>query len=347
MKKLIGLIIVILLFQPIHAFADARTLEFSGSVLDRSTQVLTLAKNTTLIIDKLENELTVLDLSTQQVIWSKKLPAIYDCNVLTNPTKIIVLTSDKNTLQKITFSESGTLLSQQVFPHIKLNEQQKLSWTPAINQEKEKLAVLNKDRIQIYQYPWKKPSSIVTVSEPNDRQYEVKLIPEIKLHHSNVIVKITGDNSTQSQDIYKIINIESKKKVTIPLEWNVNSNFTVIGDELIINTSSKIGNPLGINTDNEHDLFMRYDLKTGSSKLKVTRNFTSGESNWLTYYVNHQLLITNTELNTQELLDRSGNLLNGISIQADDQQDKFIGQSNGKLIFFTSSPNQKAKVITR
>ncbi|MNC59512.1 hypothetical protein D3C75_1093270 [compost metagenome] len=106
----------------------------------------------------------------------------------------------------------------------------------------------------------------------------------------------------------------TKKKLTVTVERNVNSDFTVEGSELVVNTSSQVGHTLGIDTSVNHIIYARYDLKTGTKKLAVTRKFTSSESNWSTHYFDSKIWLINTEEPKLTVLDNKGKVFKEIQV---------------------------------
>ncbi|MBU5444117.1 hypothetical protein [Paenibacillus sp. MSJ-34] len=343
MKK-IRFVFIMLIVLSITSVANAKEAVYPESFLDKSTDVYALTNTSTLIVDKINNQLQVLDISTQQPIWNKKFTALFECVILENPLKIVVLTSEKNNLKKITLSADGNILSQQLFSYIKIEDNQKFSWSPPTTIEKEKIVVVGNNNISLYQYPWKKPSSTVQDILPKEIKYEVVTIKQTKLQWPYFVIKLNGDNSPQSQDFYRIVDLSNKKMMTIPVEWNINSNFTLEGNEIVIFTSSKVGLPFGINPKVEYGVYTKYDLKTGAANMKITRSFTASDFNWRTDYVNNQLSIIDTERNTQTLLDKNGKVINEIAITTEDLYNKFIGYSNGQLFSFISTADGKAEL---
>ena len=345
MKK--AFVLLLLLFLPIFSTVNATDVaKYPEGLLAESSKVLMLTPAKRLLVDSINNQIQVLDLNTQKVLWSKNFPVIYDSQVLMNPLKIIVITSENNKLQKITFSANGDILTKQAFNSIKLSEDQIISWSPPVNQDKEKLAVVNKRNILVYQYPWKTHNVTLSSSLPDDKKYELAIIKNVQFQQPYVVIKFNGDNSTQSQDFYRIVNISTKKKLTIPVQWNSASNFTVEGNELVVNTSSQIGHPLGITTNVDQIIYARYNLRTGEMNTSIKRSFISAESNWKSHYVNHQLLLIDSEKRKLSLFNQKGNILIETSLIPTDLISKFIGYYNQQLYNLTPSENNSSELIT-
>ncbi|SDG20558.1 hypothetical protein SAMN04488542_12955 [Fontibacillus panacisegetis] len=135
----------------------ANSSNYSEWLLDESASVLSLTPEKTLLVDKINKQIQVLDLAQEKVVWSKKFPIIYDSQVLLNPAKIVVITAENNKLKKVTLSTDGRVISEQVFSNIQLAGDAKVSWSPKAGQNKEAIAVALDGKLNIYQYPWKKP----------------------------------------------------------------------------------------------------------------------------------------------------------------------------------------------
>ncbi|WP_410772338.1 hypothetical protein [Fontibacillus sp. BL9] len=349
MKKVLSLFITVLMLVTIQSVvsADDATAQYPGSFLDDSTRMFALTQEKTLFVDTINHQLQVVDLNTMQNGWSKKFKIIYDCDVLANPSKIVVLTRENNKLLKITLSSEGNVLSKQLLSNLKLKDNQKLSYSPAQNQVKEQIAMLDQDKnnLQVYQYPWKKPSYTASFSLPGDAGYEATLIHDIQFQYPYVVIKLDGSSLMQSQNLYRIINLATREKNTIPMEWNVNSGFTIEGNELVVTTSSVTGNPLGINTNAEHNIYARYNLETRLPKIKITRKFTAVDSNWKASYGDNHLIVFDSEQNTQSLLDINGELLHESPMTATDLHNRFVSYRDGKIIFLAPTENHGGKIM--
>lgn len=338
-KHILLLISTILLFSCISQVSASSNSSYSDSLLDTSSQILPVSLTKTLLVDKINHQIQLLDLSTGKIAWSKKFPTLYDCEILTKPTKIIVITEESNHSRKVTFSEEGKQLSQQIFSAIKLNGNQKLQWSAARLQEKEKLALVRENNLLVYQYPWKKAVINISNVVPVDMNYENTILQDIQFQSPYVIIKINGRSLTQSQDNYKIINLVTKQVNTIPLAWNVNSNFTIDGSALVVNTSSISGNPLGIETNVEQLIYARYDLKTSKMETSIKKVFTMSDSNWSSSYFNGYLLTTDMEQN-QHNLQRKGQVIAQRPATATDLNSRMIGYYDGHVYNLTWISNK-------
>ncbi|MEC0093911.1 hypothetical protein [Paenibacillus macquariensis] len=330
MKKqsILLLLFTILLFAVTSQVSAESTSVYSESLLDNSTQILPVSSTKTLLVDKINRQIQLLEINTGKIVWSKKFPAIYDCEVLMNPTKIVVITEEKNKPLKVTFSVEGTQLSQQIFATINLTENQKLQWSPASPQEKERFALVNEDHILVYQSPWKKPVINISITVPNDKQYESPIVQDVQFKSPYAVVKIYGSGIGQSLDYYKIINLVTKKVNVFALTWNVKSRFVVEGSTLVVNTSSISGSPLGVPTNTLHTIYARYDLKTNQVTSSIKRTFTMFDSNWSSSYFNGYLLITDSEQNQHALFQQNGKLVAQRPATATDLHSRLVGYYN-------------------
>ncbi|MNW44751.1 hypothetical protein D3C74_219920 [compost metagenome] len=85
-----------------------------------------------------------------------------------------------------------------------------------------------------------KPVVTVSYVMPEDKEYEVVIVEDVRVQSGYAVVKINRDNSTQDRDLYRVVNLSSKKKYTIPVKWNTNSQFAIEGKELVVTTNNQI-----------------------------------------------------------------------------------------------------------
>lgn len=349
MKKISLTIILVLIFSgSILTLANAaNNSNYSESLLDESTDVLSLTPEKTLLVDKVNSQIQVLDLSLNKVVWSKKFPVIYDSQVLQNPIKIILITTERNKLKKVTLSSDGSVISEQIYSNIKLTEDLKVSWSPKVGQNKETIMMASNGKINMYQYPWKKPFVTLSYVMPEDKAYEVTTLKDIKLQSGYAVIKINGNNSTQDQDFYRVINLSSMKKFTIPVEWNITSHFVIEAKELVVITSSQIGNPLGIDTSTKHTIYTRYDLATGTENTSVTRSYALLDSNWSSSYLSRQLTLIDSEQNKLTVFDQKGNVINETSLTVSNKElrGKLVGYYKGKLYMLALGEDGHVELI--
>jgi hypothetical protein len=64
---------------------------------------------------------------------------------------------------------------------------------------KERLAVVNEDRLLIYQYPWKIPVIDLSIATPEDRKYESAVLQDVQFRSPYTVVKFNGSSLDQSK----------------------------------------------------------------------------------------------------------------------------------------------------
>jgi hypothetical protein len=318
----------------------ATTSPYSESLLNVRTQTFSVSSSKTLFVDKNNNQIQLLDLSTGNMVWTKNFPALFDCEVLMNPTKIVVITEEKKKPQKLTFSADGNQLSQQTFTGITVTEDQKLQWSRI--QDKERLALVDEDQLLVYQYPWKKPFIHISIAGTEDKGYESTVLEDIQFQLPYAVLKFYGSSLVQTRDYYKIVNYATKEIRVIPLNWNVGSDFVIEGTSLVINTSSNVGS-LGIDTNVEQTIYARYGLKTGQATTNIKRKFTTNDFYWSSSYFNGNLLVIDTEKNQQELFQAQGQLLKKWPIKASilsSLNSRLVGYNKGQAFSLIRTEEQ-------
>src|SRR3569832_1723314 len=86
------------LFAVIAAFActplasAAPVPALTENLMNPSTRTLQVSPAKTLFVDNTNRQIQLLDLHTGKMVWTKSFEGLYDCEVLKNPTKIVVLT---------------------------------------------------------------------------------------------------------------------------------------------------------------------------------------------------------------------------------------------------------------
>lgn len=74
-----------------------------------------------------------------------------------------------------------------------------------------------------------------------------------------------------------MINISSKKIYTIASDWNTRSDSSFAGNELVINSSFNVGNPLGVNVGQPYSLSGMYNLSTGKRQQASLKRLRIGK----------------------------------------------------------------------
>ncbi|MFB9326342.1 hypothetical protein ACFFSY_10490 [Paenibacillus aurantiacus] len=341
MKKwtmlLLSVLIVCVGASSISAAAPS---SYSESLLDPSTQSLAISSSKTLFVDKKNRQIQMLDLNTGKIGWKQTFPSIYDVEVLTYPTKIVVITEEKRHPRKVTLSEEGKPLSQQTYNNMKLTGTEKIQWSAPLQQEKEKLAIFTNKALSVYQYPWSKPSVTLSLEMADDNKYENVILQDAQLRAPYAIAKFSGSSLGQSKPYYKIVNVAAQQISALPLAWNVESGFILEGTSLALHTSSISGSPLGIETNMDQMIYARYDLLTGKLAPTITRTFTMSDSNWSTTSFNGYLLLTDTEHEQRAIFNKSGELLTEREATQADLNSRLVGYSNGHAYTLVRTANK-------
>lgn len=348
--KIVLLSLVFLLLPVIQKSATVNAADaspkFAQGVLDNSTKTYSLSSSQTLIVNKVDKLLQVVDLSSQTIKWNKTLPVIYDSQVLSSPLKIVVITSENNKPKKVVFSATGKVLSEQFFPNIKINNTiHSLAWSPASSGQPERLALINKKQILVYQYPWKK-SLALNYHSSDESKFENVIVNDLQINSSYIALKLTGDALMQSQDIFRVFNLNSRDKHSFYMQSNTDSKMSFEGNELVLNTSSQLGNPLGIDASVSHDIYTRYDLKNWTLSKVITEKYSSNQTNWRSDYFNNKLVLMNTEQNTFSVYDKNGTLLKVINYKPETLSNRFIGLYNNQAFIFKYSSKEKIVELT-
>ncbi|AZK45186.1 hypothetical protein EIM92_02385 [Paenibacillus lentus] len=134
--------------------------------------------------------------------------------------------------------------------------------------------------------------------------------------------------------------------MTISAEWNVNTSFWVEGNEMIVNSSSQIGHPLGINIDSDYIIYAKYDLKTGEIKHKVSRSFSTQDSSWKSEYFERKLVLTESEDNRFFLINQNGETLKEFPRTFRNFNYKTIGYDGNRLYLLVPSEGNGAELVS-
>lgn len=347
MKK-VGTVFIFLVVFLTYASASAAPKQtvFSDKVISGFTQIYPLTNHSIVLADQSHNILWAVDSDSRELLWSKPYTTpIYDCYVLTNPVKIVVMTQENNSPKKMVLSQDGTVLSQQTFKNIKMDGAQDISWSPAKDGGKERLILSSNDQISLYQYPWKKASSSIPFKVTKDNEFESTRVDDIQTHFPYAVVKLSGSSLVQTQDMYRIIDVTTKKKIALTADWNVNTNFVVEGKELVMYTSGIMGVPGGIDPGRNYTMYTRYDLKTGAQVAKLTRSFSNSEASWRTSYIQSRLFLSDTDNpETFAMYDQDGKLVLEVQTTANTMKSQPIGYNNSQLFLLTPAGEGKAQV---
>lgn len=340
MKKIFLTLIFMLGLSGVVAAAPAEQ-QLLGNILTKDTQIFSLSGHNKLIFNKFDNSLSVFNLTSNKEAWTKQFSKIYSINVLSFPEKIIVMakgTDDK--LQKIVMNKDGRVLSTQVIHSpaiansIKTNREL-ISWNAPTGKNKERLTIYSNNTLFIYQSPWKNPTHKIKLSEVSSNKYEGTYINDIKLNWPYAVIKYTGNSLMQSQDFFRVINVLSLKEYTIVTDWNVHSDSSVVGDQLVINSSFNVGNPMGVNLGQSHLIYSTYNMPTGKKTASVSQMFTNTEMGWKSEVLENNVLVYIPEKERIEIYNASGRKLSEASLKIP-SNSRGIDYSNGDLTLLVS-----------
>lgn len=124
-----------------NVFAEPVQQSFSDGILTSDSQLFALSDQNKVICSKIDNSISVFNLSSGKVAWTKRYSKLYDVNVVSSPEKIIVIAKDKNNkLQKIVLSKAGTTLSTTAFNSAPITKSitsngELINWTLFIREE--------------------------------------------------------------------------------------------------------------------------------------------------------------------------------------------------------------------
>lgn len=317
---------------------------YSNQLLSRQVQSVSVSKAEVLFIDKFSGQLQLLDVPADKIVWTKKFAALHDCEVLAGSGKIVVLTESGQKLQKQVLSLKGEPISKQDFPNIAGGSDLQVQWSAAGSGVKESIAVMNGDRVAVYQYPWKKPVHRMSAASSEDRKDENVIREASEFRYPYFVAKMNGQSLMQSRDYYKILNVSTGKLNLILFPQDVVTDFAAQGTSLVVTTSSLIGSPMGLSTF-EPIVYARYDLKTVKLAASIKRTFTGRESNWATRYFGGRLLLTDTEKGKQFLLTTDDRVIAERPADRYRLSDRLIGCSEGQATLLVPFGNQSAKSV--
>ncbi|OWR27408.1 hypothetical protein CDO73_22585 [Saccharibacillus sp. O23] len=318
---------------------------YSNQLLSRQVQSVPVSKTEVLFVDKFSGQLQLLDVSADKIVWTKKFAVLHDCEVLAGSGKIVVLTESGKKLQKQVLSLKGKPIGKQDFTNISGGSDLQVQWSAAGSGVKESIAVMNGDRVAVYQYPWKKPVHVRSAASEEDRKHENPGAESSQFQYPYFVAKMKGYGIMQSRDYYKIVNVSTGRMNLILFPSNVDTNFVTEGTSLVVNTSSMIGSPLGLSTF-EPIVYARYDLKTAKSTASIKRTFTDRESNWATSYLGGRLLLTDTEKGKQSLLTPDDQIISERTADLKSLQDRLLGYTEGRAVVLVPFGKQSAKLAS-
>lgn len=346
MKK-IGILMIFLFMVSTNVFAEPVQQSFSDGILTSDSQLFALSDQNKVICSKIDNSISVFNLSSGKVAWTKRYSKLYDVNVVSSPEKIIVIAKDKNNkLQKIVLSKAGTTLSTTAFNSTPITKsitsnEELINWYAPEGSNKERLSVYSNNVPAVYQAPWNNPVFKMNLGGMSSSKYEDITLKDIKLSGPYAVVKFTGSSLMQSQDFFRVINIPNKKTYTIASDWNTRSDSSFAYNELVINSSFNVGNPLGVNVGQPYSLSGMYNLSTGKKTAGISETFTDREMGWKSERIGNHILIYLPEKKKIEIYDVSGQKVAAASYTPINLFNTYQGldYSKGELTLFIREEN--------
>ncbi|MEK5027181.1 hypothetical protein [Paenibacillus sp. FSL M7-1046] len=319
----IGILMIFLFMVTTNVFAEPVQQRSLEGFLNNDLQLLTLSAQEKVVINRMDNSISVFNLASGEEAWTKSYSKLYDVDVLSSPEKIIVIAKDKdkdNKLQKIVLSKEGTTLSTTVFNSAPITKsitsnEEMINWYAPEGSNKERLSVYSNNVLAAYQAPWNNPVFKMNLGGMSSSKYEDITLKDIKLNGPYAVVKYTGYSLMQSQDFFRVINTSNKKKTyTIASDWNTRSDSSFAGNELVINSSFNVGNPLGVNVGQPYSLSGMYNLSTGKKTAGISETFTEREMGWKSERIGNHILIYLPEKGRIDIYNLSGRKVSEASI---------------------------------
>lgn len=319
MKK-IGILMIFLFMLSTNVFAEPVKQRSLDGILTSDSQLFALSDQNKVICSKIDNSISVFNLASGEEAWTKSYSKLYDVDVLSSPEKIIVIAKNKNNkLQKIVLSKAGTTLSTTVFNSAPITKSitsngELINWYAPEGSNKERLSVYSNNVLAVYQAPWNNPVFKMNLGGMSSSKYEDITLKDIKLNGPYAVVKFTGSSLMQSQDFFRMINTSNKKTYTIASDWNTRSDYSFAGNELVINSSFNVGNPLGVNVGQPYSLSGMYNLSTGKKTASISETFTDREMGWKSERIRNHVLIYLPEKGRIDIYNLSGRKVSEASI---------------------------------
>jgi len=313
----------------------------SSQTHPKSLQNINISEDSTLLIDKFNNEIHSINLDSLKDNWSKKFARIYDVKVLENPTKIIVLAKINNKLAKLSVDKDGKIINQQLFssPNISTLLQDNsaiASWSAPSSTTREKIAIYKADEIKIFEYPWKTQSMSIEM-KPRDNIFEGVYRDSMNFNWPYIVTKNIGSSLMFSVEFYHVYNLSTKKSFEVDVDEYTNSQYTIENGILVINTSSNNPTPTGINPTADYNIYSRYNLATGKLTYQLKRQFNDPEAAWRTNYYNQQLYLFDSTTKEYYLFNKIGAKLKTVNHTLQTNDLSFIGLRNDDFIMLARS----------
>lgn len=356
MKKWI-LTLTLLLLLPVQAFAANPTDDHLSFPDDFriDTQIVNLPNNQSVLADMANNRIELVDLNTSKSIWKKSYERIFSYDVLTSSSKLVLLVEHKQSLQKITLSTAtGTLgkvlstvtLPAHLYQAISGNGSQ-LAWSAPTSTSKEQIVVQSSKQLSVYQAPWTKAVLSTTPNIQQTFNYESANPSQVKTFSHYVVAQYHGGSLMQTQIVFYIWDIAhtTVKGKTITIPWNIDADFQLQNNELVLYTTNIKGNALGANTDKPFPIYARYNLATGQPTYEMIRTLADRDAEWTTDYNNNQVFLIDDNEQKNYLYDRNGKEIWQMSKTSDNTVSKFIKYENGLLYMIVENLDHQFSIV--
>lgn len=356
MKKWI-LTIILLLLLPVQAFAANSTddhLSFPDD-FHMDTQIVNLPHDQAVMVDMNNHSIEIVDLNTSKSLWKKSYDLIFSYNVLAGSNKIVMLVDHKQSLQKITLSTaqattgqllSTTTLPQTLYQFVTSNGSQ-LDWSAPTATTKEQIVVQSTKQLSVYQAPWKKAVLSTTPDIQQTFNYENANPYQVNTQSHYVVAQYHGSSLMQTQMVFYIWDTAhpTVKGKTITVPWNIDADFQLQNNELVLYTTNIKGNPLGANTDKPFPFYARYHLATGQPTYEMIRTLADRDAEWTTDYNNNQVFLIDDNEQKNYLYDRNGKEIWQMSKTSDNTVSKFIKYENGLLYMIVENLDHQFSIV--
>ena len=356
MKKWI-LTILLLLLLPVQAFAANHTDDHLSFPEDFriDTQIVNLPNDQALLADLPNNRIEIVDLNTSKSLLQQSYDRIFSYDVLASSNKLVLLVEHQQSLQKITLSTAqattGKILSTVTLPaslyQVISGNSSQLTWSAPTSTTKEQIIVQSSKQLSIYQAPWKKATLSTMPTIQQTFNYESANPFKVKKISHYVVAQYHGGSLMQSQNVFYIWDAAhpTVKGKTITTPWNVDADFQLQHNELILYTTNMKGNALGVNKDTPFPIYARYNLATGQPTYKMIRTLADRDAEWTTDYNNNQVFLIDDNEQKNYLYDCNGKEIWQMSKTSDNTVSKFIKYENGLLYMIVENLDHQFSIV--
>lgn len=353
------LTLTMLLLLPVQAFAANSTstddtLSFPED-FHIQTEIVNLPNDQAVLADMSTNDIEVVDLNTSKSVWKKSYDYIFSYDVLSGSNKIVLLVGNQQSLQKITLSTaestSGKVLSTTTLPQTLYRSVQqnnaKIDWSAPTSTTKEQIVVQSTNQLSIYQAPWKKAVLSTTPNIQQTFNYENATPYKISTLAHYAVAQYSGNRLMQTQQLFYIWDMANPTATgkTIAVPWNVDADFQLQNNELVVYTTNIKGNALGANTERPFPIYARYDLATGQPVYEMIRTFADRDAKWTTEYNNNQVFLIDDTEQKNYLYDRNGQAIREMSQTSENTVSKFIKYDNGLLYMIVENLDHQFLIV--